>query len=125
MMRSRMESETPMMSSRGIEPEANGTECPAGEEIMRGSCTPCRSGFYKSQSGNGTCSRCPMNTDTNGQTGSTQCGQYLLRHFFAMPIVDLGPQSKALKCYWFQAGVCLPDEGFFAEGGSVLSEITS
>ena len=81
MMPSRvMESEVPMMSSMVMEPEGNETECAAGEELMRGSCVPCRSGFYKSQAGNETCSTCPANTDTNGETGSTECSQYLLRH---------------------------------------------
>ena len=72
-----------------MEPDGNNmtsSECPAGEELMGDSCTACRSGFYKDQTGNGTCTRCPPNTDTNGRTGSTQCSEY-----FKKKLEDINP----------------------------------
>ena len=45
--------------------------CPPGEELVEGTCTSCRSGFYKSQTGNEMCQECPTNTEGIMETGST------------------------------------------------------
>ena len=52
-------------------------DCPAGEEEEGSAgCTACQSGFYKSQSGTGNCTRCPINTEGKRSTGSTECSKF-------------------------------------------------
>ena len=92
----------PMMSSSVMEPDGNNmtsSECPAGEELMGDSCTACRSGFYKDQTGNGTCTRCPPNTDTNGRTGSTQCSEYFKKNW-RTSVPFLATDAPVLDSWW-------------------------
>ena len=64
-------------SSDSVESTIFVMDCPAGEE-QDGSvgCTACQTGFYKSQSGTGNCTICPINTEGKRSTGSTECGKF-------------------------------------------------
>ena len=100
----------PMMSSSVMEPDGSNmtsSECSAGEELMGDSCTACRSGFYKSETGNGTCTRCPQNTDTNGRTGGTQCSEYLFWYIVAPDPGFLCWRGLYLFIFWNKA-TCWP-----------------
>ena len=81
--RSTIESIAPTQTaSDSVESTVSVMECPAGEEPDgSGGCAECQSGFYKSQSGNDHCTQCPRNTDTNGQTGSSECCEYELTKY--------------------------------------------
>ena len=39
-------------------------------------CTECQSGFYKAETGSGSCLRCPENTEPLPGTGNTGCREF-------------------------------------------------
>ena len=58
-------------TTESVQPTMSMTQCAAGQmPDGNGGCSECPSGFYKSQSGNEICTKCPTNADTNGQTGA-------------------------------------------------------
>ena len=59
-------------TSQSVEPTIV-MECPGGEELTGDTCTACRSGFFKSRTGTENCQRCPTNTESFQEIGSTSC----------------------------------------------------
>ena len=70
----------PSLTTDSAQPTMSVTQCGAGQmPDGNGGCSPCQSGFYKSQSGNTNCVPCPTNSNTRGLTGRASCSKFVTR----------------------------------------------